>query len=80
MDNSEDLSTYIIVYPRGDRSRLAVVEIVPALDYEKGDYAIASRKEFFGDNEGACKYARELARENGLSYEGSNRDDHDFLD
>ncbi|WP_298962288.1 hypothetical protein [uncultured Methylobacterium sp.] len=78
-------STWIIVYPRGDRSKLAVVEIVPALDYEKSDYAIASRREFFGEEDGltaeqrAAKYARELARNNGLSYEGSNGD-HDYLD
>jgi hypothetical protein len=75
----DDLSTWIIVYPQGDRSKLAVVEIVPALDYEKRDYAIASRKEFLGDEPGACEYARELARQNGLTYEGSNGD-HDYLD
>jgi hypothetical protein len=77
MDN--DLSTWIIVYPRGDKSALKVVEITPSESHEKGDYAIASRKEFLGDEAAACEYARDLAKQNGLSYEGSNGD-HDYLD
>ncbi len=85
MSSDDNTSDWIIVYPGGDRSRLAVVEILDALSYEKGDYAIASRQEFRGEEGGlsaeqrACAYARKLAKENGLSYEGSNGD-HDYLD
>lgn len=61
-------SKYHIIYPRGDRSKLSVVEIVDALDYELSDYAVASRNSFTDPNE-AVAYAKELAKNNGLSYE-----------
>lgn len=61
---------YMIVYPSGDRSRLCVRQV---RDYEKSDWALASRQEFPNTDEGeqeANEYMRELASRNGLSYEG----------
>ena len=65
-------STWIIVYPGGNRKRLAVVEICSGLEYEKTDYDIASRREFFGDPDGAYEYASSLAEANGLRLEGES--------
>ena len=63
-------STWIIVYPCGNRRRLATVEICRGMGYEKGDYDIASRKEFYGDPKGAFEYAQELAAKYGLILDG----------
>jgi hypothetical protein len=71
-------STYIIVYPRGDRTKLSLAEICFGMEYEKSDYSIASRKEFYEDLPGAVEYIRELARKHDLSLELDS--DHDFLD
>lgn len=73
--SDNDASTYIIVYPRGDRGKLCVVEICWGLEHEINDYAIASRRRFFGDRDGARAYARELADKHGLRYEAD-----DYLD
>ena len=64
---------YRIVYPRGDRSRLAVAQV---RDYEVDEWALASRRTFGDDEEAATEYMRELAEEHGLAYEGA----HHFLD
>lgn len=61
-------SRYHIVFPRGDRTRLSVVEIVDALSYELADYAVASRHHF-PDNDSATIYAKELAAANNLQFE-----------
>lgn len=61
---------YMIVYPRGDRTRLAVCQV---RDYEKSEWALASRREFENTSDGereANEYMRELASEYGLSYKG----------
>lgn len=75
---------YIIVYPRGDRSKLCVAQ---ARDYEiNTDWAVASRERFNNDHDGlkaACTYARELAKTNSLQYvpyDRSDYGDHDYLD
>ena len=59
---------WIVVYPRGDRSKLAVAEMCDATDYEEHDYAIASRKRF-RDEAMAAQYCRELAAQHGLKAE-----------
>lgn len=63
-------STWVIVYPNGNRNRLAVVEICSGMEYEKTDYAVASRREFYGDPEGANTYAQELASQHNLALDG----------
>lgn len=75
-------SKYYIIYPRGDRSKISVVEIVDALDYELSDYAVASRQSFTDPNE-AVPYAKELAKTHGLKYEHgslSREGINDYLD
>lgn len=60
-------STWIIIYPGGDRSQIGIAEIVPSLDYERSDYTLAARKEFYDDKVGAEAYARALAQQYGLT-------------
>lgn len=74
------MSSYFIVFPQGNRKKLAVVEIVDSLRYEISDYAVASRKEFPDDLPGAIKYAKQLAKDNGLEYDGDDRGDEGYLD
>jgi triphosphoribosyl-dephospho-CoA synthetase len=64
--SQEDESDYHIVYPGADRTKLAVVQICWALDYELRDYDIASRRKFDTALE-AQQYARQLAKDNGLT-------------
>lgn len=69
---------FIICYPRGDQTKLSVAEICEGMEYEKSDYRLASRRDFH-DRDIAVKYAKELARDNGLTYEGEPGE-HNFLD
>jgi len=69
--------SYYIIYPRGDRSKIGVVEIPDSMSYELSDYAVASRREFH-DDEGAeaRRYAKKLASENDKTYESDEQDDY----
>ena len=49
-------STFFIVYPCGDTTKISVVELSQACLYEINDYSRASRKDFV-DNEEAVAYA-----------------------
>lgn len=71
-------STYHIVYPRGDRTKLSVIELVEALSYELNDYAVASRRNFPTYQEAAA-YAKDLAKEHNLTFE-ADTDEPDYLD
>ncbi len=73
-------STWIIIYPRGNRSILSIAEICFGMEYEKDDYAIASRREFFDDRQGAVEYCIELAKENHLKTDLAEYGHHDYLD
>ncbi len=72
-ENCNPNSTWIIVYPNGNRQRLAIIEICDGLEYEIGDYAVASRQRFPADPDGAFAYAQVLARENGLTLDDDDR-------
>jgi len=72
----EIIEFYFIVYPGGDKTQLAVASLNDSTRYEKGDYDVASRKEF-NDEEECSKYARELADKNNLVYKG---DTNGYLD
>jgi len=73
-------SQFHIVYPRGDSSKLAVVEIVDALDYELNDYAVASRNSFDTWEE-ARDYAKSLAAAHEKDYVPDPiKDKQDYLD
>lgn len=68
-----DSSFFFICYPGGDRTKICVVELSDACDYEKNDYDVASRREFRNEDESlafneAADYARELARRHGKAY------------
>lgn len=59
---------YYIIFPRGDESRLSVVDIE---DYEVGDYLLASRMSDY-NLEPVYKYARALATANNLILENKS--------
>lgn len=68
----------MIVYPRGNRNRLSVVQVV---DYEKNEWALASRREFENTEQGkaaAIEYMVELAERHGLEFDAPGY--HHFLD
>lgn len=72
------MSNWYIIYSCGNKKKLSVVEICESLQYELNDYSVASRKSFT-DEESAIKYAKSLAVEHGLDYDGPC-DGHDYLD
>jgi hypothetical protein len=65
---------FYIIYPRGDRSKISVSEVE---EYEKDDYALASRHTFI-DEKDAIEYAKILAKDNNKIYVGD--DEPDYLD
>ena len=65
--SSSDSSTYHIVYPRGDRAKLSVIELVPALSYELNDYAVACA-DGFDSYKDAADHARLLAKSHGKEF------------
>lgn len=70
---------WAVIYPKGDRSRLSCAQVV---DYERDEWALASREEFPDTDEGkrACHlYMLELAKKHGLRTERVPGE-HDFLD
>ncbi len=71
------MSQWIVIYPRGDRTRISTAEICDGMEYEIKDYALASRQRFYTKQD-ADEYAVELAREHGRAteLEGYN----DYLD
>lgn len=71
-------SKYHIVFPRGDRSKLTIVEICSGMSYEINDYDVASRNYFYEYDE-AAEYGKKLARQNGLSFISSDGEG-DYLD
>lgn len=56
---------YMIIYPRGDRSRLCVAQV---RDYQRDEWDLASRMTF-AEREDAEIYMVELAERHGLDYE-----------
>lgn len=72
-------SKYYIIYPRGERDRLSVVEICHSLSYELSDYSVASRRDFISEVE-AITYAAELAKKHGLVFERPRTAEGDYLD
>lgn len=53
---------YMIVYPRGDRTKLCVVQVY---SYEQNDWDLASLERFY-DRDEAETYMDELATKHGL--------------
>jgi len=56
---------YFICYPGGDQSRLAVDYVDSGCRYQMSDYALASSREFW-NQEDADEHARTLAQRHGL--------------
>lgn len=58
---------YMVVYPKGDRTRLSVAQV---LDYEQSDWALASMQKFGYDKQACREYMIELAEKHNLDYDG----------
>jgi hypothetical protein len=67
------MQNIIIVYPRGDKTRLS---FGICFDYEEDEYSIASRRRFsYPDQQKeALEYGLQLAKENNLEIDCSNLD------
>jgi hypothetical protein len=72
-------STFHIVYPRGDKTKLKCVELSWSCSHEINDYSVASQKTFY-DIDDARVYARELAKKHGKEYVSDDNDKNDYLD
>lgn len=71
------MNQWIIIYPRGDRKIISVIEICSGLEYEINSYALASRRNFY-DRQEAIDYAVQLAIDNGLTTDINGM--HNYLD
>ena len=58
---------YFICHPKGDRSKLQVVDLQYTLDYEKDDWDVAVPTDFDNRTD-AILWARSLAKGYGLTY------------
>jgi hypothetical protein len=68
---------WIIVYPCGNRNKIAIAQAYP---YEVSEYALASRQSFYSEKE-AAEYAIELAETHGKICEINGQYKvHDYLD
>ena len=74
---------YFLCYPRGDKSKIKVIDECENLRYEKNDYSIVNDLEWYNARD-AIEYARKLAEQNNLTYEPFDSrygedDENDFL-
>lgn len=58
---------FFIIYPSGDRTKISISYLTTYNYHEKSDYAVASRKDFYYEDE-AITYAKKLASDNNLLY------------
>lgn len=65
---SEEKNFYFIVYPKGDKTRIRVIDLSPSNGHEKNDYALVNEINFY-DHLEAISYARQLAEKFKLEYE-----------
>ena len=69
-------SSYRVIYPKGDRSKLSVAEVY---DYEESDWANASRLKYTDEND-AWLQADYLAKQFNKELIGDSRNLPDYLD
>lgn len=58
---------YFLVYPRGDKSQIEVVDLAFAVSWEAGEYCRATPRDY-RDRSSAILEARRLAQQYGLKY------------
>lgn len=79
----QNFSVFLIVYSRGDKSILSIAEIQNDMIYEREDYSIASRQDFYNIKD-AHEHALYLSSKHNLKYKFSsdiqNSNIHDYLD
>lgn len=71
---------FYIIFPRGDRDKLDILEYYPS-DYRLNSYALASRR-IFTDEDECITYAKELAKLHNIEYVGKDSafDNNKYLD
>lgn len=79
-DNTGNHSTYMIVYPNGDRDKLKVEGMnTPMAHILPMREAVASRRQGHNLKE-MCAYARELAAKHKKTYIPHHMEEPDYLD
>jgi hypothetical protein len=73
---------YILIYPRGDKSQIEVVDLAFAVSWEAREYCRATPHDY-GDRKEAILEARRVAQRYGLKYNlfesRYNREDNEYL-
>jgi hypothetical protein len=64
---------YYIIYPRGNKKKLMVIELTDGLEYELSDYDVASKNSFY-DIQEAIEYGKDLAKKHNLELSVQDRD------
>ena len=59
---------YFLVYPRGDRTRITVIDLSQYVSYERGDWDNVNSDTFYSPEE-AIVAGRDIAQRHNLSYE-----------
>lgn len=65
--NMETELFYFICYPKGDKSKIKVIDESETLRYEKDNFSIVNDLEWYNAQE-AIEYAKKLAEQNNLTY------------
>ena len=75
------MTTFHIIFPAGDETKVKVLELSSSMSHELFDYAVASR-ETFTDQGRAEEYAQNLAAKHNKQYVQRDRrpGEHNFLD
>lgn len=64
---SNDDVFYFIAYPKGDTSKVTVIDLSYAVSYERGDWATVNDKDFT-EHTDAIEHCRALAAKYNLEY------------
>lgn len=63
---------FYIIFARGDRNSLMILELTIGNEFELENYIVASRRDFSSYDE-AYEYAAELAKKHNKSLESENK-------
>jgi len=68
MQNNNESLIYFLCYPKGDRSKITVIDLHPLVSYERDDW-INVNDSTFSTAEEAIKEGRKIAKKYNLTYE-----------
>ena len=67
------MTKFYIVFPSGDKTKLAVISLSDSCSYELDDYCLASRRDF-NEISDVIDYAKKLANKHNLELDSSEKD------